>query len=169
MKESNREIVERYCKRYEENQNILAVVFYGSRATNINEETADFDLLLMTNDRIREEKYNEAFESNIFRCHKKSYESIIKSWDRDYVMLSILAHGQIIFGRGGNIEVLKVMALSKLKEPRKTLSEEEREAYMATVERRVKEIECKKESPEVYHLAHITVEKIRKFYERTMA
>lgn len=159
-------------KGYRNNSSILGAIFYGSRATECYTDNSDYDLLIITSENNINTKVIEYFDSKRFECHKISFNLINDTnfLKKDYILLSIIAHGIILFDNQFLIKDIQIHANTILsnKSYLQKLSDDETISLLISIENSMREIQrCfDNKSLAVNHLCNLTAEKIRKFYHR---
>ncbi len=161
--------------QYLENEHVLGCFFYGSFLTGYNNRNSDIDLHIIFDNSdpvhlIRGNKYVDGFRIEYF---EKPIEDIYLSIDNDFnnqnnALLSIIGTSKIIFDRNGDLKKLQQYALTKFSRPLPPLEEDDAREYVSIINNRIEKLEkaCLDDSPHFYHLYHLTIEKIRKFYHR---
>ena len=160
---------------YMENKNVLGCFFYGSFLTGYNNKNSDIDLHIVFDNEdskhlIRGNKYVDDIKIEYF---EKPIEDIYLSIDNDFnnqnnALLSIIGTSKIIFDKTGDLRKLQQYALDKFSNPLPPLDDEDAREYVSIINNRMEKLEktCIGNNPYFYHLYHLTIEKIRKFYHR---
>ena len=83
-------------------------------------------------------------------------------------MLSIIGTSSIIFDKTGDLHKLQQYALEKFSNPLPPLEVEDAREYVSILNNRMEKLEnaANNNDPYFYHLYHLTIEKIRKFYHK---
>lgn len=83
-------------------------------------------------------------------------------------MLSIIGTSKIIFDKNGDLKKLQEYALNKFSNPLPSLEDEDAKEYVSILNNRMEKLRkaVEDDSPYFFHLYHLTLEKMRKFYHR---
>ena len=161
--------------KYMENEHVLGVYFYGSYLTGYNNKNSDIDLHVIFDNSdpkhlIRGNKYIDGIRIEYF---EKPIEDIYLSVDNDYqnqknALLSIVGTSKIIFDKDGSLKQLQDYTREKFSNSLPPLEREDAREYVSILNNRMEKLRkaAKDNSPYFFHLYHITIEKIRKFYHR---
>lgn len=160
---------------YLENKHVLGVFFYGSFLTGYNNKNSDLDLHIIFDNSnpkhlIRGSKYIDGIRIEYF---EKPINDLYLSIDNDYqnqnnALLSIIGTSKIIFDKNGDLKKLQEYALNKFSNPLPSLEDEDAKEYVSILNNRMEKLRkaVEDDSPYFFHLYHLTLEKIRKFYHR---
>lgn len=160
---------------YLKNEHVLGCFFYGSFLTGFNNNTSDIDLhIIFDNDDprhlIRGNNYIDGIRIEYF---EKPINDLYLSVDNDFnnqnnALLSIVGTSKIIFDKNGELSKLQQYTLNKFSKPLPPLDIEDAREYVSIINNRMEKLEkaANDNSPYFYHLYHLTIEKIRKFYHR---
>lgn len=160
---------------YLENEHVLGIFFYGSFLTGYNNKNSDIDLHVIFDDSdpkhlIRGSKYIEGIRIEYF---EKPLNDLYLSIDNDYqnqnnALLSIIGTSKIVFDKTGSLKKLQEYALNKFSNPLPPLETEDAREYVSIITNRMERLQkaAEDDSPYFFHLYHLTLEKIRKFYHR---
>lgn len=160
---------------YLNNEHVLGAFFYGSFLTGYNSKGSDIDLHIIFDDSdpkhlIRGNKYIDNMRIEYF---EKPLKDLYLSVDNDYerqnnTLLSIIGTSKILFDRNGSLKQLQEYALKKFSKPLPPLELEDAREYVSILNNRMEKLKKAQEydNPEFFHLYHLTIEKIRKFYHR---
>ena len=161
--------------KYLENKHVLGIFFYGSFLTGYNNKNSDIDLHVIFDDSdpkhlIRGSQYIEDIRIEYF---EKPLNDLYLSIDNDYqnqnnALLSIIGTSKIIFDKTGALKELQEYALNKFSNPLPPLENEDAREYVSILNNRMEKLRkaAEDDSPYFFHLYHLTLEKIRKFYHR---
>lgn len=161
--------------KYLENKHVLGIFFYGSFLTGYNNKNSDIDLHVIFDDSdpkhlIRGSKHIEGIRIEYF---EKPLNDLYLSIDNDYqnqnnALLSIIGTSKIIFDKDGSLKELQEYALYKFSNPLPILENEDAREYVSIINNRMEKLRkaAEDDSPYFFHLYHLTLEKIRKFYHR---
>lgn len=155
-------------KKLRYNQNVVGVIFYGSRETEYYTEESDYDLLVIISEG-EDRKIVEYFDSARFEYHERNLNSIVDFFDKDYILLSILAHGRLMHDTVNNtIKSLQKVANLRLKDSLPKISDSDISSYVISIENSIREVKraFETKSDNLYFLCILTAEKIRKFYHK---
>lgn len=157
------------------NEHVLGAFFYGSYLTGYNGKDSDIDLHIIFDNSdpkhlIRGNKYIDNMRIEYF---EKPLNDLYLSIDNDYekqnnALLSIIGTSKILFDRDGSLKKLQEYALKKFSKPLPPLELEDAREYVSILNNRMEKLKKAQEydNPEFFHLYHLTIEKIRKFYHR---
>ena len=161
--------------KYLENEHVLGCFFYGSFLTGYNSKNSDIDLHIIFDNSdslhlIRGNKYVDGIRIEYF---EKPINDLYLSVDNDYnrqnnALLSIIGTSRIIFDKNGDLKKLQQYTLNTFSNPLPLLETEDAKEYVSILNNRMEKLEkaCLDNNPYFYHLYHLTIEKIRKFYHR---
>ena len=161
--------------KYLENEHVLGCFFYGSFLTGYYNNNSDIDLHIIFDDfeperLIRGNKHIDGMRIEYFeKPIGDLYLSINTEFNnQNNALLSILGTSRIIFDKNGDLKKLQQYALTKFSNPLPPLEEEDAREYVSILNNRIEKLEkaCLDDNPYFYHLYHLTIEKIRKFYHR---
>ena len=162
-------------KGYLENEHVLGVLFYGSYLTGYNSKDSDIDLHIIFDNSnpdvlIRGNDHVDGYRIEYF---EKPINDLYLSVDNDFneqnnALLSIVGNAKIILDKTGDIQVLQNYTLNKFSKPLPKLDENKARELVSIIDNRIPRLEklARENSPYFYHLFHLTVEKIRKFYHK---
>lgn len=160
---------------YLKNEHVLGCFFYGSFLTGFNNNTSDIDLHIIFDNNdpkhlIRGNNYIDGIRIEYF---EKTINDLYLSVDNDFnnqnnALLSIVGTSKIIFDKNGELSKLQQYTLNKISKPLPPLDDEDAREYVSILNNRIEKLEkaASDNSPYFYHLYHLTIEKIRKFYHR---
>lgn len=161
--------------QYVENEHVLGCFFYGSFLTDYNNKNSDIDLHIIFDNYdplhlIRGNKFVDGIRIEYF---EKPINDLYLSVDNDFsrqnnALLSIIGTSKIIFDKTGDLKKLQQYTLTKFSNPLPPLEDEDAREYVSILNNRIEKLEkaCLDDNPYFYHLYHLTIEKIRKFYHR---
>lgn len=160
---------------YKENEHVLGCFFYGSYLTGYNTKNSDIDLHIIfdNTDPMHLIRGNEYIDGIRIEYFEKPINDLYLSVDNDFnnqnnALLSILGTAKIIFDKMGELYKLQQYTLNKFSKPLPPLGNEDAREYVSILNNRMEKLEkaANDNSPYFYHLYHLTIEKIRKFYHR---
>lgn len=171
------EIILRFISqmKYIENEHVLGCFFYGSFLTGYYNNNSDIDLHIIFDDSeperlIRGNKHIDGIRIEYF---EKPIKDIYLSIENDFenqnnALLSIVGTSKIIFDKTGDLKQLQQYALEKFLTPLPPLEIEDAREYVSILNNRMEKLKQTylDDNPYFYHLYHLTIEKIRKFYHR---
>lgn len=161
--------------KYLENEHFLGMFFYGSFLTGYNNKNSDIDLHVIFDDSdfkhlIRGTQYVDGIRIEYF---EKPISDLYLSIDNDYqnqknALFSIIGTSKIIFDKTGDLKKLQEYAFKTFSNPLPALEVEEAREYVSILNNRVEKLRkaFEDDGPYFFHLYHLTLEKIRKFYHR---
>lgn len=160
---------------YLENEHVLGCFFYGSYLTGYSNKNSDVDLHIIFDNSnpkhlIRGNEYINEFRIEYF---EKPINDLYLSADNDFnnqcnALLSIVGTSKIVFDKGEYLKQLREYVLEKFSKPLPPLEKETAKEYVSIINNRMEKLEkaVNDNSPYFYHLYHLTIEKIRKFYHK---
>lgn len=160
---------------YLKNEHVLGCFFYGSYLTGFNTKNSDIDLHIIFDDSdpkhlIRGNEYINGIRIEYF---EKPINDMYLTVDNDFnnqnnALLSIVGTSKIIFDKNGDLKKLQQYAFDKFSQPLPPLESEDAREYVSILNNRMEKLEkaANDNNPYFYHLYHLTIEKIRKFYHR---
>ena len=173
------EIISRFIDemKYLENEHVLGCFFCGSFLTGYNHKNSDIDLQIVFDNSdpkhlIRGNHHINGIKIEYF---EKPIDDIYLSIENEYqhqnnALLSIIGTSKIIFDKTITKELQKLQqyTLTKFSSPLPPLETEEAREYVSILNNRMEKLEkaALDDSPYFYHLYHLTLEKIRKFYHQ---
>ena len=161
--------------QYLENEHVLGCFFYGSFLTGYNNKNSDIDLHIIfdNSDSLHLIRGNKFIDDIRIEYFEKPINDLYLSVDNDYdrqnnALLSIIGTSKIIFDKTGDLKKLQQYTLTKFSNPLPPLEDEDAREYVSILNNRMEKLEkaCLDDNPYFYHLYHLTIEKIRKFYHR---
>ena len=162
---------------YLNNEHVLGILFYGSYLTGFNTEKSDIDLHVIFDDEDDEHliRGNKVIDGTRIEYFEKPLGEIYQIIDEDYqsqnnAMVSIIGNGKIIYDKDENIKRLQEYVLTKFSNKLPPLSSDESKEQVSIINNRMEKLKkyAEIDSPFFEHLYHLTIEKIRRFYHRTM-
>lgn len=160
---------------YLKNEHVLGCFFYGSFVTGFNNKNSDIDLHIIFDNYDPKHliRGNETIDGIRIEYFEKPIADIYLSLDNDFnnqnnALLSITGTSKIIFDKTGDLHKLQQYTLDKFSIPLPPLDEEDAREYVSILNNRMEKLEtaANNNDPYFYHLYHLTIEKIRKFYHR---
>lgn len=178
MSEINPEvIIEKFINKmdYKNNEHTLGCFFYGSYLIGFNNDISDIDLHIIfdNSDPNRLIRGNEYIDGVRVEYFEKPIGDIYLSIDNDFenqnnALLSIIGTSKIIFDKTGDLKKLQEYAFNKFSIHLPKLDPNDAREYVSILNNRMEKLEkaANESNPYFYHLYHLTIEKIRKFYHR---
>lgn len=160
---------------YKENEHVLGVYFYGSFLTGFNNKYSDIDLHVIFDDNnplhiIRGITHIDGIRIEYF---EKAIGDLYLTVENDYknqsnAPLSILGTSKIIFDKDGSLKKLQEYTKKKFANPLPKLNNETAKEQVSILNNRMEKLRnaAADNSPYFYHLYHVSLEKIRKFYHK---
>lgn len=168
-------IIEKFVieMNYKNNPHFLGVYFYGSALTGFYNKNSDIDIHVVFDDSDISHIYRgihyidnqkiEYFEKCISDLYK-SVDSDIK--ERNIAWYSMLAKSKILYDKTGKLNELQQYTLNAYSKGLPKEDEQKIMEYIAIINNRMEKLRilCESDAENFYHLYHITIEKIRRFY-----
>lgn len=160
---------------YLKNEHVLGCFFYGSYLTGFNTKNSDIDLHIIFDDSDPKHmiRGNENINGVRIEYFEKPINDMYLTVDNDFnnqnnALLSIVGTSKIIFDKNGDLKKLQKYAFDKFSQPLPPLESEDAREYVSILNNRMEKLEnaANENNPYFYHLYHLTIEKIRKFYHR---
>lgn len=160
---------------YKENQKVLGIFFYGSYLTGHYNENSDIDLHIIFDNSDKEHliRGNKVIDGIRIEYFEKPINDLYLSVDNDYenqnnAFLSIIGTSMIIYDTNNELKKLQEYTKDKFFDKMLPLSIEQSKEYVSIINNRIEKLKmlANEDSPYFYHLYHLTIEKIRKFYHR---
>ena len=161
--------------QYLENEHVLGCFFYGSFLTGYNNKNSDIDLHIIfdNSDPLHLIRGNTFVNGYRIEYFEKPIKDLYLSVDNDFkaqnnALLAIIGKSRIIFDRTGELNELQQYTLNKFSNPLPSLEKDDAREYVSIIDNRMERLEkaCLEDNPYFYHLYHLTIEKIRKFYHK---
>ena len=162
---------------YINNEHCLGVLFYGSYLTGLNTAESDIDLHIIFDDhdsnhlirgnKITDDTKIEYFEKPI----KDIYLEIENGYlNQNNASFAIIGKGTIVFERDNKLSLLQQYALNRFSTPMPCLSREDAREQVSIINNRMEKLEkfAIDNDPRFEHLSHLTIDKIRKFYHKSI-
>lgn len=160
---------------YLNNEHVLGILLYGSYLTGFHGENSDIDLHIVfdnenPNHLIRGNKIIDGIKIEYF---EKPINDLYLEIENGYfhqnnASFSIIGKGTIVFERENQLSLLQQHAINRFSSPMPCLSEEDTKEQVSILNNKLEKLRQLAETDSSYfeHLAHLTIEKIRKFYHK---
>lgn len=161
--------------KYLENEHVLGIFFYGSYLTGYNTKNSDIDLHVIFDNYDPKHliRGNHLINGIKIEYFEKPIGDIYLSIENDFqnqnnALLSIIGTSRIIFDRNGELKKLQLHTFNKFSNPLPPLDSDSAREYVSILNNRMEKLQkaALENNPYFYHLYHITIEKIRKFYHK---
>ena len=158
---------------YINNPHFLGVYFYGSSYSGFAENDSDIDLHVIFDDFDKTHIYRGVhfIENTKIEYFEKCISDLYLSVDNDIkerniAWHSMLATSYIVYDKTGELAELQKYTLNAYKKGLPKLDEQDTYEYISIIDNRMQKLKkaYEQNSPHFYHLYHITIEKIRRFY-----
>lgn len=171
------EIISKFIDKmnYLNNEHVLGCYFYGSFLTGFNTNISDIDLHIIFDDDNPKHliRGNDKIDGVKIEYFEKPLHDLYLTVDNDYnnqnnALLSIVGTAKIIFDKTGDLHKLQKYTLDKFSNSLPPLGEDAARECVSIINNRMEKLEkaANDKSPYFYHLYHLTIEKIRKFYHK---
>ena len=159
--------------KYKENKHFIGVYFYGSCLSGFNNVNSDIDLHVVFDNSDKNRIYRgvyyidgtkiEYFEKPIKDLYL-SLDNDIK--DRNIAWKNILAESKIVFDTKGKLKKLQDYAKKKYSKGLPKMDMQDIMEQISIINNRMNKLEIlsRENGENFYHLYHITIEKIRRFF-----
>lgn len=160
---------------YLDNEHVLGVFFYGSYLSGFANSNSDIDLHIIFDDSdplhlIRGNKYVDGIRIEYFETPiSDEYMTVDNEFlSQNNSVLSIIGTSKIMLDKTGDLKQLQDYAVLKFSNPLPPLDIEEAREYISILNNRMERVRraALYKDPHFYHLYHLTLEKIRKFYHK---
>lgn len=162
---------------YLENKHCLGIIVYGSSLTGFNTNISDIDLQIVFDNEeldrlIRGSKMIDDTKIEYFeRPIQDMYLEIENGYsNQNNAPFSIIGKGAIVFERNHELSFLQQYALNRFSTPMPCLSEEDAKEQISIINNRIEKLEklAMDNDDKFEHLSHLTIDKIRKFYHKSI-
>lgn len=162
---------------YLNNEHCLGLFIYGSSLTGFNTDISDIDLHvvfdnedpnhLIRGSKIIDETKIEYFEKPIRDLYLEVENGYANQNNASY---AIIGKGTIVFEKDNKLSLLQQYALNKFSTPMPSLNEEDAREQISIINNRMEKLEkfAINNDPKFDHLAHLTIDRIRKFYHKNI-
>lgn len=162
---------------YLNNEHCLGVIVYGSSLTGFNTENSDIDLhIIFDNEDLNHLiRGNKIIDDTKIEYFEKPIKDIYLEIENGYLnqnnaSFSIIGKGTIVFERDNKLSLLQQYALNRFSTPMPCLSEDDAREQVSIINNRMEKLEkfAINNDPNFEHLSHLTIDKIRKFYHKSV-
>ena len=162
---------------YLNNEHCLGVIVYGSSLTGFNTNISDIDLHIVFDDEEPERliRGNKIIDGTKIEYFEKPIKDIYLEIENGYLnqnnaSFAIIGKGTIVFERGNKLSLLQQYALNRFSTPMPCLSEEDVREQVSIINNRMEKLEqiAMDNDSRFEHLSHLTIDKIRKFYHKSI-
>lgn len=162
---------------YLNNEDCLGLIVYGSSLTGFNTNISDIDLQVVFDNEDKERliRGNKIIDGTKIEYFEKPIQDIYLEIENGYLnqnnaAFAIIGKGSIVFERGNKLSSLQQYALNRFSTPMPCLSEEETKEQVSIINNRMEKLEkfAIDNDPKFEHLSHLTIDKIRKFYHKSI-
>lgn len=158
------------------NEHCLGVIVYGSSLTGFNSATSDIDLhVIFDNESSTIIRGMKMVEGTKIEYFEKPIEDIYLSADngflnQDNAFFSMIGNGTIVFQKDKSLSDLQEYILRRFSEPMPILEENEIREQISIINNKMEKLErfAKSDDENFYHLYHLVIDKIRKFYHKRL-
>lgn len=169
------DIIEKFINemKYKENKHFLGVYFYGSCLSGFNNENSDIDLHIVFDGFDKGHIYRgvQYIDNYKIEYFEKTIDDLYLSidndiQDRNIAWKNMLAESKIIYDKNGELKKLQEYAKNKYENGLPKLDNQDAMEQIAIINNRMEKLKVllKENCESFYHLYHITIEKVRRFY-----
>ena len=162
---------------YLNNEHCLGIIVYGSSLTGFNTNISDIDLHIVFDNKNPNHliRGNKIIDGTRIEYFEKPIKDIYLEIENGYLnqnntSFAIIGKGTIVFERNNKLSLLQQYAINKFSYPMPHLSEEDSKEQVSIINNRMEKLEklAIDNDPKFDHLYHLTIEKIRKFYHKSI-
>lgn len=162
---------------YLNNEHCLGVIVYGSSLTGFNTNISDIDLHVVFDNEEPERliRGNKIIDGTKIEYFEKPIKDIYLEIENGYLnqnnaSFAIIGKGVIVFERDNKLNLLQQYAINRFSTPMPCLSEEDAREQVSIINNRMEKLEkfAINNDPRFEHLSHLTIDKIRKFYHKSI-
>ena len=162
---------------YLNNEHCLGLIVYGSSLTGFNTNISDIDLQVIFDNYEKERliRGNKNIDGTKIEYFEKPIQDIYLEIENGYLnqnnaAFAIIGKGTIVFERNNKLSLLQQYALNKFSTPMPCLSEEEIKEQVSIINNKIEKLEkfAINNDPKFNHLSHLVIDKIRKFYHKSI-
>lgn len=162
---------------YLNNNHCLGVIVYGSSLTGFNTNISDIDLHIVFDNEKPDRliRGNKIIDGTKIEYFEKPIKDIYLEIENGYLnqnnaSFAIIGNGTIVFERDSKLSLLQQYALNRFSTPMPCLSEDDAREQVSIINNRMEKLEkfAINDDPRFEHLSHLTIDKIRKFYHKSI-
>ena len=162
---------------YLNNKHVLGILFYGSYLTGLNTNNSDIDLQIIFDNEDHNHfiRGNKIIDGTRIEYFEKPIEDIYLTVNEDYInqnnaTLTIYGTSKIIYAKDNQVKLLQEYIVNKFSTPLPPLSDDEAKEQVSIINNRMEKLQkyAETDSPYFEHLYHLTIDKIRKFYHKSI-
>lgn len=162
---------------YLNNEHCLGIIVYGSSLTGFNTNISDIDLHIVFDNEEPEclIRGNKIIDGTKIEYFEKPIKDIYLEIENGYLnqnnaSFAIIGKGAIVFERDNKLSLLQQYALNRFSTPMPCLSEEDAREQVSIINNRMEKLEkfALDNDHRFEHLSHLTIDKIRKFYHKSI-
>ena len=162
---------------YLNNNHCLGVIVYGSSLTGFNTNISDIDLHIVFDNEKPDRliRGNKIIDGTKIEYFEKPIKDIYLEIENGYLnqnnaSFAIIGNGTIVFERDSKLSLLQQYALNRFSTPMPCLSENDAREQVSIINNRMEKLEkfAINDDPRFEHLSHLTIDKIRKFYHKSI-
>ncbi len=162
---------------YLNNNHCLGVIVYGSSLTGFNTNISDIDLHIVFDNEKPDRliRGNKIIDGTKIEYFEKPIKDIYLEIENGYLnqnnaSFAIIGKGTIVFERDSKLSLLQQYALNRFSTPMPCLSEDDAREQVSIINNRMEKLEkiAINHDPRFEHLSHLTIDKIRKFYHKSI-
>ena len=162
---------------YLNNNHCLGVIVYGSSLTGFNTNISDIDLHIVFDNEKPDRliRGNKIIDGTKIEYFEKPIKDIYLEIENGYLnqnnaSFAIIGKGTIVFERDSKLSLLQQYVLNRFSTPMPCLSENDAREQVSIINNRMEKLEkfAINDDPRFEHLSHLTIDKIRKFYHKSI-
>ena len=162
---------------YLNNNHCLGVIVYGSSLTGFNTNISDIDLHIVFDNEKPDRliRGNKIIDGTKIEYFEKPIKDIYLEIENGYLnqnnaSFAIIGNGTIVFERDSKLSLLQQYALNRFSTLMPCLSEDDAREQVSIINNRMEKLEkfAINDDPRFEHLSHLTIDKIRKFYHKSI-
>mgnify|MGYP004653548299 FL=1 len=162
---------------YSNNNHCLGVIVYGSSLTGFNTNISDIDLHVVFDNQEPERliRGNKIIDGTKIEYFEKPIKDIYLEIENGYLnqnnaSFAIIGKGTIVFEKDNKLSLLQQYAIDRFSTPMPCLSRDDAREQVSIINNRMEKLErfAIDNDPRFEHLSHLTIDKIRKFYHKSI-
>ena len=155
----------------------IVIIVYGSSLTGFNTNISDIDLHIVFDNEEPERliRGNKIIDDTKIEYFEKPINDIYLEIENGYLNqnnapFAIIGKGTIVFERDNKLNLLQQYALNRFSTPMPCLSRDDAREQVSILNNRMEKLEkfAIDNDPRFEHLSHLTIDKIRKFYHKSI-